>query len=142
MTEAELEALALARGGKVTRFGGQNAEAAASCRLDGETQLVLPFARDISEKEFMAKVIKLAESQGWHCYHTHDSRRSQTGFPDLVMCRALRLIFAELKSEVGKPSKAQKQWLKDLSEAGGHLDQIEVHLWRPSDWPTIVEMLR
>src|SRR5205823_7610491 len=91
----------------------------------------------IAEKPFMAAVIKIAKLRGWMLYHTHDSRRSTSGFPDLVLVRPPRLIFAELKSQSGKPSMAQVEWLDALSGCG-----FEVHLWRPSDLERVAWILR
>jgi hypothetical protein len=34
-----------------------------------------------SERVSQAAVIRLATEHGWHCYHTHDSRRPAAGFP-------------------------------------------------------------
>ncbi len=84
--------------------------------------------RAISEKEFLQQVIDLAHLTGWLCYHTHDSRRSCKGFPDLILVRGTQLLAAELKSEKGRLSPAQQQWLDALSAAG-----VEVAVWRPSD---------
>ena len=81
----------------------------------------------ITEKQFQSAVLKLARHTGWLCYHTFDSRRSQPGFPDLVMVRDGEIVFAELKSEKGKLTDAQRRWLTDLDMAGA-----ETHVWRPS----------
>lgn len=90
-----------------------------------------------SEKQFQAAVVEYAELNGWLVYHTYNSRRSNPGFPDLAMVRGLRLVFAELKSEKGRESKAQAQWLDALSRVTS-----EVWLWRPSHWPEIERVLR
>lgn len=89
-----------------------------------------------SEKAFMWRVINEAESRQWLCYHTFTSVRSEPGFPDLVMVRKSRLIFAELKSEKGKLSKEQETWLASL-----RLTAVEVYCWRPSDWSEIQRVL-
>lgn len=89
----------------------------------------------ISEKELMANVIELARFCGWMHYHTYESRRSPHGFPDLVLIRRGRLLFAELKSERGRLTIAQKSWLdelKDIELKSGRV--VEVHVWRPHDW--------
>jgi hypothetical protein len=127
VTEQELEALALARGGKVTSFGGEVATAKPAAPL--------PLPAEMSEKDFMGEVIKLAEAQGWHCYHTHDSRRSELGFPDLVLVRD-RVVYVELKTETGKLTGKQREWLKALAWAGG-----ETYCWRPRDWPEVQKVL-
>ena len=57
----------------------------------------------VSERDFQRQVIELAETMGWELiYHTHDSRRSREGFPDLIMVRDGRLLALELKTETGR----------------------------------------
>lgn len=74
-------------------------------------------------------------------YHTHDSRKSRVGFPDLTLVRGSRLIFAELKgdTEYGRrgPTLGQRQWLAALEA----VPNVEVHLWRPQDFDRVVELL-
>jgi hypothetical protein len=94
-----------------------------------------PIESSISERDFMAEVIRHARRCGWLVYHTHDSRKSARGFPDLVMVRD-RVIFAELKTADGKTTGDQDTWLDSLRTAGAH-----VYLWRPSDWAEIERTL-
>lgn len=86
----------------------------------------MKLAHDISEREWQAQIISLAKQLSWRVYHTFDSRRSAHGFPDLVLVRE-RTLFVELKSETGKLSPAQAEWLEALTQAGAL-----VYLWRPS----------
>ena len=97
-------------------------------------------SKAMTEKQLQAAVLKLARLSGWLCYHTFDSRRSQPGFPDLVMVRRSRIVFAELKSERGKPTDSQGEWLNAIDATG----KVEVYLWRPKHWTdgTIEEQLR
>jgi len=90
----------------------------------------------ISEKDFEGQIRDLAKLFGWLYYHTWRSIHSPAGFPDVVMVRPPRLIFAELKSEKGQVSDKQKEWLEALKETG-----VEVFLWRPSDLDEIVGVL-
>ena len=89
----------------------------------------------VSEKVFMAQVIDLASICGWLVYHTHDSRRSQVGFVDLVLVRK-RVLWVELKAETGTLSPVQQVWSDWLKAA-----EQEVYLWRPSDWDEIQKVL-
>ena len=41
----------------------------------------------MNEAELQRNVLSLAAMTGWLAYHTYDSRRSQAGFPDLVLVR-------------------------------------------------------
>lgn len=92
----------------------------------------------VSERQLQDAVVELAGYLGWRWYHTHDSRRSPAGFPDLVLCRE-RVIFVELKSRRGTLSAEQAMWLEALRDAGA-----EVHVWKPRDWANgrVEEILR
>ena len=94
----------------------------------------------ITEKQFESQVKGLARVFGWLYYHTWRSIHSPAGFPDCVLVRGSRLIFAELKSEKGKVSPAQQEWLDALGNVGDK--DVQVYLWRPSDWDKIEEVLR
>ncbi len=94
------------------------------------------FMLRLTEAEFQQMIIDRGRLLGWLVYHTHDSRRSAAGFPDLVLCRDGRVIFAEVKSEKGKLSKAQLAWLYELKAA---VD--EAYVWRPSEWGVIERVL-
>jgi hypothetical protein len=64
--------------------------------------------------------------------------QGDAGLPDLILCKPPRLIFAELKSERGRVRAEQQAWLDALRQCAG----VEVYLWRPSDWASIVETLK
>jgi hypothetical protein len=83
----------------------------------------------MSEASLQEIVLKLARITGWLCYHTHDSRRSEPGFPDLVMVRGRRILFVELKTARGKLTAEQDKWIQALREAGN-----EALVWRPCNW--------
>ena len=93
------------------------------------------------EKDFQERVCHLARLYHWRIYSIPDSRRvSMAGYPDLTMWNVeqKRLIFAELKREKGKVSESQKIVLSEL----GQLVQCEVYVWRPSDWDSIIEIMK
>jgi hypothetical protein len=92
--------------------------------------------RPLSERDFQAQVIDLAQLTGWMVYHTYDSRRCQAGYPDLALCRHGEYLLVELKTDTGRVRPAQRQWIEALRSAS-----IECHIWRPGDWNTIVERL-
>jgi hypothetical protein len=91
-----------------------------------------------SERDLTGYVRDVAKALGWRRYHTWLSRNSASGFPDEVLIRPPRLIFAELKSEKGKLSAEQEAWLDDLRGVPG----VEVYCWRPEDMDEIAEALR
>jgi hypothetical protein len=92
----------------------------------------------VTEADLQANVVALAGHRGWLSFHVFDSRRSAAGFPDLVLVRGDRLLFAELKRERGYPTPDQRRWLAAL----GEVRTVAAQLWRPSDWPEIEEALR
>lgn len=88
------------------------------------------------EREWQAQVVQAARLLGWSVYHTHDSRRSEPGWPDLALVRE-RLVMAELKTDTGRVSEAQQRWLALLDAAG-----VETYLWRPRDVDSVLSVLR
>jgi hypothetical protein len=110
------------------------------------------------EGEFLRKVIEYAELHRWRVCHFHDSRREvvdkrtgerrlvgdsrAAGFPDLVLVRKHRLIFAELKAEGQTPTDEQAAWLAALHEVSTwSTGAVQVYTWRPHDWPEIDKVL-
>lgn len=94
-------------------------------------------APKLTEAAFQTQLIALARALGWHCYHTHDSRRSTEGFPDLVLSKAQQLLVAELKVPPNAATAAQLDWLDRFRAA-----RIPAFLWYPSQWPEIERTLR
>lgn len=90
----------------------------------------------MTEAQWMAQVVKYAKLMHWRVYHTYRSDRSEAGFPDLVLVRRPRVVFAELKAQRTPVTGAQRDWLADLRACGQ-----ETYLWRPSDWSTVERVL-
>ncbi len=102
-------------------------------------------ARAMKEDQLLEAIRDYARLRGWLCYHTHDSRRSEPGFPDLVLVRGGRLIFAELKKEGEHPTKEQRKWLLQLDKVANNWNEsVDAYVWYPSDWLSgkIEEVLR
>ncbi len=91
----------------------------------------------VSEKGFACQVEQLAKLLGWAVYHSFLSVRSAAGFPDYVLVRPPRVIFAELKALGRKPTPAQEHWLGMLASC----PFVEVFLWSPVDWDRIQQTL-
>lgn len=87
----------------------------------------------MSEKELQDLVLQLARLNGYLAYHTYDSRRSESGFPDLVLVGHGDVMVVELKSQRGKVRPEQHGWLEAFAEAG-----IEAHVWRPEDFESVI----
>lgn len=101
---------------------------------------------EVSEAEFQKAVISLAKLHGWRVMHTRTVQVGKNhftplvgdrGFPDLVMVHPTRgCIFVELKTDRGRVSEHQVDWLDQLEKAG-----MEVHVWRPQNWDEITVRL-
>lgn len=109
-----------------------------------------------TEADLDAHIRRTALILGYFPYHTAFSIRSEAGFPDWVLVRPDRLVFAEGKREGDGPrpghfSKGrgrarrwivgQEEWIARLwysSPDNGH----EVYLWWPSDAHDIATLLQ
>jgi len=91
----------------------------------------------VTEAEFQAQVRDRALRCGWLYYHTHDSRRSDAGFPDTILIKNGMLIAAECKVEGRKATLEQIEWLKAF-------DSVRVtrsYIWRPEHLDEITTLL-
>lgn len=82
----------------------------------------------MSEAVLDSHVTKLARMLGWWRFHPFDSRRSQAGWPDLVLLRPPQILLRELKADKGQISPEQQQVLDMLAACG-----LDVGIWRPRD---------
>ena len=99
-------------------------------------RLADPHAR-LTEAQWQQTIVEAAQLHGWWLYHTHDSRRRARGFPDLVLIRPPRIIFAELKTERGRMTPEQQHVMSLLNECSS----AESYVWRPDDWPHVLSLL-
>jgi len=82
----------------------------------------------VTEEELLQSVRELAHGLGWLTYHTRMSKRSDPGWPDLVLVRGDRVAYRELKNATGKVTDEQQVWLDALAAAGA-----DTGVWRPVD---------
>ena len=94
----------------------------------------LSVTRQINEKAFQTIVIATARENGWLVYHTFDSRKSEPGYPDLCMIKDGVIMFVELKTDKGKVTTAQRQWIERLIRHQYHCENLVVEIWRPHIW--------
>lgn len=102
----------------------------------------------MSEADLLDNTVELAHLFGWKCAHFRPAMTKHgwrtpvaadgKGWPDLVLCRD-RVLFVELKSDIGKRTPEQEQWGDTLYHAGA-----DYFVWRPADWTSgrIEEALR
>jgi hypothetical protein len=84
---------------------------------------------EMTEVQLYESIRTLARMLGLRLYHTHDSRRSYSGFPDVVVLGTGGLLFRELKRDGTGLKPEQRLWLDALVEAGA-----DAGVWRPADW--------
>ncbi len=92
---------------------------------------------DMAEAEYQAQIVKLAKAQGWRVYHTYDSRRSEPGFPDLILVRGPTMLCMEVKREDGMMTPEQQGWLTALNQ----VRTVSAVPVRPSHWGIVAELL-
>jgi len=101
----------------------------------------------ITESAFQAVIVETARLTGWKSVHIlptklqngrwRSAQSGDTGFPDLVLAHPQRgVIFAELKTQLGRVTDQQLDWITTLKAAGA-----EAYIWRPSDWNEIKQIL-
>lgn len=102
--------------------------------------------RRVSEQDFSSQVEDLLKMFGWRYTHFRPAYTSKgyrtpltghKGFPDYCCVRNNRLLFLELKSETGKLSDEQAEWITILGQVVG----IEVGVYRPSDFEEVLALL-
>ena len=101
----------------------------------------------VTERVWMRQVTDLAEMLGWSWAHFRPAQTSKgwrtpvsgpmgAGFPDLILCRGDRIIAAELKSQDGRLTPAQRVVLDTIGRA------VPTYIWRPADLDAVAEALR
>lgn len=100
----------------------------------------------LSEREFQRAVTDALTAFGWKWTHFRPGQTGRgwrtplsgsPGYPDVTAVRGDRVIWLELKAEKGRATDEQEAWIAALSAAGQ-----EARVFRPSDWPTLEEILR
>ena len=96
----------------------------------------------LSEAAFQQRVIDWAHVRHWHVWHARPAHtqtgwctpgQGDSGLPDLILARHGTVLLAELKTDKGRATREQLGW---LTAAGPH-----GYLWRPVDWPAVVDVL-
>lgn len=102
-----------------------------------------PVSSAMSEDDFKQRVIDTAKTHGWMVVHYRPAKtrkgyrtplQGDKGCPDLILARDSVVLLAELKTDTGRVTPEQKQWLYHLGVYGC--------VWRPRDWPEIQDRLK
>ena len=99
----------------------------------------------LSEKMFQSRVVAGARALGYMVYHTYDSRRSTKGFPDLCLVHPKThvLMFIEVKTDMGKISLEQFEWINALGNCLNPLGSFSTaRVLRPAGWDMFWETLK
>jgi hypothetical protein len=73
-----------------------------------------------TEKQLHDMLRAAALRNDYLVYHTHDSRRSDAGFPDLICIKRGAIFALELKAQKGRVSAQQEMWLNAWSSCGAY----------------------
>lgn len=99
------------------------------------------------EESLQRDVIAVARTYGWKVHHSRKARIQRSdgsveyrtaisgdkGYVDLTLAKRGTVLHVELKSERGRLTAEQIEWQAAIGETH--------RVWRPSDWPVIVEIL-
>lgn len=107
----------------------------------------------MTEAQWQKQVVDLAHTYHWRVAHFRAARMPSgryatpvqadgAGFPDLVLVRDGRLIFAELKVGTGKLSSRQVDWFVDLDAVADEAPNVIMRVWFPADVEAIKEDLK
>lgn len=93
----------------------------------------------MSEKDLERAIAEMARFLGFMVFHARPAQTNKgwrtpvaydgKGFPDLTLVGNERVIFLEIKTEIGKVSPDQSRWSEQIIQSGA-----EYFLLRPSDW--------
>ena len=92
----------------------------------------------MTEAQWQQIIIDAARALQWLVYHTYDSRRSNPGWPDLILVKPPRLIALEVKKEKGRVRPEQIAWIDALGQIPG----VTAAIVRPSDWDRVEKILK
>lgn len=107
---------------------GASLKAHGSPPAGSTNPLAAKMTEDRGRDSLDACVRRITTDLGLLRYHTHDSRRSPRGYPDLTICGIGGVLFRELKAQRGRVTPEQQAWLDALTAAGADADA-----WRPED---------
>jgi hypothetical protein len=108
----------------------------------------------MSEADFQKMVVDAAHGYGWKDFSLIQSAVisaktgklismvTKKGWPDLVLVKGHTMLMWELKSDTGKLSKEQHEWLTALEAVAEDAEHISVGCVRPRDWESIKATLK
>jgi hypothetical protein len=94
----------------------------------------IDYALTMSEDQLQASVEDLLTRLHYLWFHDEDPRRDNAGLPDLIAVHPFTgfLLMVELKTQKGKTTTRQSEWLAALQRR--RRDHFHVAIWRPEHW--------
>jgi len=109
----------------------------------------------ITERDFSSQVESLLTLFQWRWMHSRPARvmrhgeetyetaySGHKGWLDYAATRDGVLLIMEIKSETGKLTKEQKEWVDEWEKVSQYNSNVFVRVFRPSDYESLEETLR
>jgi len=104
--------------------------------------------RALTESDWQGQVFELARLYGYSYVHFRAARTTRgwrvpvegplgKGWPDIVLFRPGRTVYAELKRETGNECSPDQLWVHEQIRAAGN----ECYVWKPSDLNEVQRVL-
>ena len=91
----------------------------------------------LSEKQWQRQVVELARLHRWMVRYDWTRIHGVAGYPDLTLVRPPRLVYLELKTDRGRITRAQQDWIDTLADVPG----VVAAVVRPADWEYVRRLL-
>lgn len=91
----------------------------------------------VTEAQYMQQIKDAARALNWRTFHCFNSRRSDKGFPDLLLIRGPNLLTLEVKSERGRVTAEQADWIAAFKQ----VKYVDAAIARPPNWDEILDVL-
>jgi hypothetical protein len=92
----------------------------------GTNPIAAAMSEDRGPDSLDAHVRRLMKDLGLRGFHAHDARRSEKGYPDWTIAGPGGQLWRELKTQRGRLTREQQEWLDLLAAGGG-----DAGVWRP-----------
>ena len=102
--------------------------------------------RAMTEEQLLIAITDALDRYNWRWMHIRRSDRAQMmghpGWPDICAARNGRVLFLELKTEKGRVSPEQREWMRAICDGWPSIDGADHRVVYPSDLDDVLAMLR
>lgn len=113
-------------GGTGLPSAGSKARAALTAPVSLADLQAAAMSEDKGPDSLDAHVRRLMRDLGLHGFHAHNAQRSAKGYPDWTIAGPGGQLWRELKTQRGRLTREQQEWLDVLAAGGGNAG-----VWRP-----------